>query len=127
MAVTKPKEKPKRELKFRRPEAPKFISLKESGQFVEGIFLGVIQGRYGPGYRFRTADGEVILGGNRVQLDRMLADEQVNNDEYAHGTPVGHFIVIMREDDVESKGGQNVAQYAIAHDYERCPFRCNPL
>lgn len=122
----------KRNLKFRRPPAPTFVKLA-SGGTLEGVFLGQEETEFGPAYRFRVEDGkggtrQVILGGNRAQLDRLMRDEIANvAEDYPDGSPLGHYLVLIREEDVVSRQGRNVGQYAVAHDYERCPKKCVPI
>jgi hypothetical protein len=118
----------KRNVKWYQPEAPTFAKLPEEGSAVEGIFLGVTQTGYGPGYRFRGANGVFILGGNRAALDRAFQELLTDpKSGYGAGGPVGHYLVVERIADVESKAGRTVGQYRIGHDFDHCPKGCTPF
>lgn len=101
-----------------------FIKL-EQGQNIEGIWFGTVKTRFGPAYRLVTKDGIQYLGGNRVQLDAIIEEMQLDSEGFPDGI-AGHLIQIRRlEGSATSEKGYEVALYEIAHLVDDCPKGCS--
>lgn len=116
------------ELDFQRPSKPHFEKLK-AGDMVQGIFVGVVTTRFGPGYKFRHYDKDeyFTVGGNRAQLDQIFQEVMGNPQGYNGDTIIGHAIALKRDADTQSGSGRKVAQYMIAHVFSKCPKGCKKV
>lgn len=110
--------------KWFQPSKPNFAKLKE-GQSIEGIYLGLGHSQFGPCYKFQTEkDGVVTLGGNRAQIDQVFGELAANPQGFVGDTIVGHYLIVMRGPDTQSKAGRKVATYQIGHVLDKCPKGC---
>lgn len=101
-----------------------FVSLAE-GEMIEGVYVKRDATQYGPVYKIRTGDGIKMLSGNRAQLDSLFDD--IESDPDFAGGPFGHYIAVRRLENTKSSSGRRVAQYELAHVYEKCPKGCTPF
>lgn len=104
---------------------PEFTKIGE-GQSIEGVFLGDFQSQFGIAYRIRTGEGIKCVGGNRYQLDAILADMRSDSEAFPKGLE-GHLIRITRLTDEKLKGGHSVGRYEVSHVFEGCPMGCIPF
>lgn len=113
---------------YQRPSKPHFIKLGPD-DIVSGIFVGMVQTRFGPGYKFRNleTDAYFTVGGNRAQLDQVFAEVMERPEGYIGDTLNGHAISLKRFEDTQSGSGRKVAQYGIKHEYDKCPKGCKKL
>jgi hypothetical protein len=111
-------------VKWNRPSKPNFVKLRAGDRF-DGIFLGMVKTQFGPGYRFRSHEGEIFtIGGNRAQIDQIFVELMGSPQGFVGDTIIGHALIVAREADTESKAGRRVAVYAVGHDLDRCPKGC---
>ncbi len=101
------------------------MKLRE-GDKCEGIYLGLGHTQYGICYKFKDPKSQVIfsLGGNRAQLDQVFSELAASPQGFMGDTIEGHYLIVMRMPNTESKAGRRVAVYQIGHDLDKCPKGC---
>lgn len=119
MPAKKPNEK------IYKPQRLVFRTL-QPGESIIGVYMGRTDGRFGPVYRFRTAEGPIAVSGNRYQLDAVMEELHLDAESFPNG-PVGHLLRVTRGRDIKIEGGRTVAEYEAAHVISDCPAGCTPF